>query len=187
MYSNSPVPIPKARGKITIRKHNGSEYIQYETGRTYDPARKYNIPERKIIGIRIPSLPEMMLPNENYPLYFKGEAQMNEEQKQRARAYGHSRTMFAVYRELFDRMYYEFQIQSRRKPDAKVNAYKAQKIDSILTPLREMMSGEAYAPYLDLIGEAADESGDGGKTYSDVALMLTQYKGAMARFISERM
>ena len=187
MYSNSPVPVPKARGKITTRNIGGSEYVQVETGRRYDPVRKYNIPERKVIGIRIPSLPGMMLPNENYHLYFKGDEDMNEEQKQGARAYERDRTRFGMYRELFDRMYYEFQIQSRRKPDGEVNAYKARKIDSILRPLREMMAGEEYAQYLDLVAEGTAETEGGGKTYSDVALMLTQYKGAMARFSSERM
>ena len=187
MYSNYPVMIPKAPGKITIKKRNGSEYIQYETGRTYDPVRKYNLADRKIIGIRIPSLPDMMLPNENYHLFFKEEENMNEEQKQTAKAYGTRKTRFIMLRELFDQLYYEFQIQSRRKPDEKVNAYKAQKINSILMPLREMMAGEEYAPYLDLIDETENSDEATGKTFSDVALMLTQYKGSMKRFFSERM
>ena len=36
--------------------------------------------------IRIPSLPEMMLPNENYHLYFEGDERMNEEQKKAGRS-----------------------------------------------------------------------------------------------------
>jgi len=44
-----------------------------------------------------------------------------------------------------------------------------------------MMSGEEYAEYLDLVGEEA------AKTYSDAALLLTQYKGSMKRFGNERM
>ena len=66
MYENEPVLIPDVPGKICFKNKKGSEYVQYETGRKYDPVRKYNVPERKVIGIRIPSLPEMMLPNENY-------------------------------------------------------------------------------------------------------------------------
>ena len=112
---------------------------------------------------------------------------MNEEQKQAAKAYGTKKTRFIMLRELFDQLYYEFQIQSRRKPDEKVNAYKAQKINSILIPLREMMAGEEYAPYLDLIDETENSDEATGKTFSDVALMLTQYKGSMKRFFSERM
>ena len=190
MYSSHPVMIPDKPGKITIKKRNGSEYIQYETSRKYDPVRKYNLPDRKIVGIRIPSMPEMMLPNENYYRYFKGEDTMNEEQKETARNYEEKRNRFIMLRELFDQLYYEFQIQSRRKPDEKVNAYKAQKINSILKPLREIMSGEEYSQYLDLIDETQDDQKDqepGGQTYSDVALMLTQYKGSIKRFNSEKM
>ena len=187
MYSNYPVMIPDRPGKITFKKRNGSEYIQYETGRKYDPVRKYNLPDRKLIGIRIPSMPEMMLPNENYYRYFKGEEPMNETQKETARNYGEKRSRFIMLRELFDQLYYEFQIQSRRKPEEQVNSYKARKINSILEPLREIMAGEEYAQYLDLIEETQDENEPGGQTFSDVALMLTQYKGAIKRFNSEQM
>ena len=99
-----------------------------------------------------------------------------------------------MLRELFDQMYYEFQLQSRRKPDDPVNPYKAMKINSILEPLKDMMSGEEYGVYPDLVetggndeGSEGETAGCGGKTYSDVALMLTQYKGAMKRFYSEKM
>ena len=112
---------------------------------------------------------------------------MNEEEKQTAETYGQRRSQFIMLRELFEQLYYEFQIQSRRKPDEKVNPYKAQKINDILEPLREMMAGEEYAQYLDLIDEAGDGNAPGGQSYSDVALMLTQYKGAIKRFNSERM
>ena len=50
-----------------------------------------------------------------------------------------------------------------------------------------MMAGEEYAPYLDLIDETENSDEATGKTFSDVALMLTQYKGSMKRFFSERM
>ena len=83
---NEPVQIPDLPGKISFKKKKDSEYVQYLTDRTYDPIRKYNLPERKIIGIRIPSIPEMMLPNENYYEYFSGDRRMNEEQKRTAAA-----------------------------------------------------------------------------------------------------
>ena len=112
---------------------------------------------------------------------------MNEEQKKTAKGYEQKRTRFIMFRELFEQLYYEFQIQSRKKPDEAVNPYKVQKINSILAPLRELMAGEEYTRYLDLIKEAEDETEPGGQTFSDVALMLTQYKGAIKRFNSERM
>ncbi len=181
MYENEPVLIPDVPGKISFKKKKGSEYVQYVIKREYDPVRQHTLPERKIIGIRIPSIPEMMLPNENYHLYFTGDGKMNEEQKDTAKNYAGDRKRFIMLRELFDQMYYEFQLQSRRKPDDPVNEYKTQKINSILEPLRDMMSGEAYAEYLDLVEE------EKAKTYSDVALLLTQYKGSMKRFSNERM
>lgn len=209
MYDNEPVLIPDAPGKINMKKKKGSEYVQYVTGRTYDPVRKYMLPERKIIGIRIPSMPEMMLPNENYHQYFTGDKEMNEEQKTAAKNYEKDKKQFVMLRELFDQMYYEFQLQSRRKPDDPVNSYKIRKINSILEPLKELMGNEEYGKYLDLINDSesitqnseikvqaeqghSSENGTGGdecngRTYSDVALMLTQYKGAMKRFNNEKM
>ena len=192
MYQNEPVLIPDLPGKISFKKKNGSEYVQYLTERKYDPVRRYMLPDRKIIGIRIPSLPEMMLPNENYQLYIEGGRDMNEEQKKTATMYEINKKRFIMLRELFDQMYYEFQIQSRKKPDDPVNSYKAQRINSILEPLKEMMAGEEYADYLDLIDVSEGQDQDnsdctGGKTYSDVALLLSQYRGSMKRYFSEKM
>ena len=202
MYDNEPVLIPDVPGKISIKKKKDSEYVQYVTGRTYDPVRKYMLPERKIIGIRIPSMPEMMLPNENYHQYFTGDKEMNEEQKTAAKNYEKDKKQFIMLRELFDQMYYEFQLQSRRKPDDPVNPYKIKKINSILEPLKELMGDEEYGRYLDLIDNSELQAGAeqeqlpgngmsrdtcNGRTYSDVALMLTQYKGAMKRFNNEKM
>ena len=83
MYANEPVLIPDVPGKISFKKKKGSEYVQYETDRKYNPDRKYNLPDRKIIGIRIPAIPEMMLPNENYRKYFsEGEEKMSNSQKE---------------------------------------------------------------------------------------------------------
>ena len=189
MYENQPVLIPDLPGKISFKNKGGSEYVQYETDRKYNPVRKYNLPERKIIGIRIPALPEMMLPNENYRKYFsEGEEKMSDTQKEAATQYAADKKQFMILRDLFDQLYYEFQLQSRRKPDEPLNPYKAMKINSILEPLRKMMAGEDYAAYLDLVDTAQEEGGEksiSGKTYSDVALMLTQYKGAMKRFFHD--
>ena len=86
-------------------------------------------------------------------------------------------------------MYYEFLLQGRRKQDEPVNAYKAMKINSIPAPLREMMAEEEYAAYLDLVDvtEAEGDTPPTGKTYSDAALLLTQYKGAMKRYSNEKL
>ena len=54
------------------------------------------------------------------------------------------------------------------------------------------MREEEYAGCLDLVDLSAGEEQEGeeglsGRTYSDVALLLTQYKGAIKRFGNERM
>ena len=60
------------------------------------------------------------------------------------------------------------------------------------TALEESGGDEEYAAYLDLV-DVSTETGQeeaetlSGKSYSDVALMLTQYKGAIKRFNNERM
>ena len=193
MYENEPVLIPDIPGKISFKKKNGSEYVQYTIGKVYDRIRKYNLPERRIIGIRIPSIPEMMLPNENYHEFFPGGLErMDQKQQETAAKYKTDRGQFFMLQELFDQMYYEFQFQCRRKPDDLLNKYKADKINSILGPLRELMSAEEYAGYLDLIEVLPGDEGESsaqqyGKTYSDVALMLTQYKACMKRYRSERL
>ena len=117
---------------------------------------------------------------------------MNEEQKQTAENYAADRKNFFMLRDLFEQMYFEFQFQARRKPDDILNSYKAVKINSILKPLRDLMAGEEYAAYLDLADtgqsrETDDAETPAGKTYSDVVLLLTQYKGAMRRYNNEKM
>lgn len=66
MYYSFTVPIPKAQGKITRMKKGNLTYIQFETGRTYYPEKKYTIPVRVSIGKLDPNHPEMMYPNEKF-------------------------------------------------------------------------------------------------------------------------
>ena len=64
MYYSFTVPISKAQGKITRMKKGKFAYIQFETGRTYYPDKKYTIPVRVSIGKLDPNHPAMMYPNE---------------------------------------------------------------------------------------------------------------------------
>ena len=81
MYLNKPVMIPDRPGKITYKKHGDTRYVQYETGRVYDPNRRYTLVNRVVIGVQIPDRPELMLPNENYAIWIReeGEKMENEE------------------------------------------------------------------------------------------------------------
>ena len=113
---------------------------------------------------------------------------------------------------MFDQLYFEFQIQAHRNPHFIVNEYKIQRINKVLVPLKRLMEDKPYGVFLEIPEEPVEvpddeplittmlDSADGspeeqpvrsGKTkiigldYSDVALLMTQYKGAMTRFASD--
>ena len=73
MYLDVLVKIPDEHGKITRKKKGNSIYINYEYGRKYDPARKFNIPRRATIGKQSLVDVSLMQPNQNYMMYFPGE------------------------------------------------------------------------------------------------------------------
>lgn len=188
MFLNQPVMIPKIKGKITYKKQGDNCYIQFETSRTYDPNRRYTLVDRKIIGIRIPGQTELMLPNENYVTYFpKGDEKMTEQEKEAVENYTQEREYGLMLRDFFDQLFFEFQMQSRRTPNDIVNEYKAERLNKVLKPLKELMKEETYASFLEEIPKPETiGTGEGkivtGLTYSDAALMMTQFKGAVNRF-----
>jgi len=50
MYFEFSVPIPNIPGKIVLKKKGAYAYVLYQTDRTYDEKRHFNIPKRVIIG-----------------------------------------------------------------------------------------------------------------------------------------
>jgi len=189
-YQNSPVKIPKAPGKITFRKMTDKTYVLYETGRVYNSAKKSNTPQRTMIGLQIRNAPTLMLPNENYDKYFSrdGEEKMTAKERTAAENYEMTRNDFWMLNCMFEQLYYEFQIQAHRDPHLVVNAFKIQRINKVLEPLKRMMEGKAYAAFLEIPPEpreVEEEEGLVGLDYSDVVLLLTQYKGAMTRFAGD--
>ena len=189
MYLNYPVLIPKVPGKITFQKKDKSNYVLYETGRRYDPNRQYTLVDRKNIGVQIPGRPEMMLPNENYLSYFpKGGSEMTEEEEKLVQEYTEEREHGLMVRDFFEQMYFEFQGLARKKPNSVVNLFKVERLNRVMGMMKEMMQGEEYAMFLEEIPEPEEtENEDGtiirtGLTYSDVSMILTQYKIAGSRF-----
>ena len=189
MFLNKPTLIPKISGKITFQKKGSSTYVLYDIGRQYDPNRKYCLKNRTMIGVQIPGRPEMMLPNENYLTYFpKGEENMTEEEKKNTQDYADEREYGLMLRDFFDQLFFEFQMMSRKKPNSVVNEYKVERLNRVLRPLMEMMKGEKYASFLEEIPmPEVKTTKDGqeiktGLTYSDAALMMTQFKGAVNRY-----
>ena len=189
LFSNHVVSVPKVPGKIVSRSINGNVYVEYEIQRVYDPNRKQNVPQRVRIGVKIPGRPEMMLPNENYFTYFpKEEEKMTDQEKATVKECENEREYRQMLQDFFDQLFFEFRIQSRKKPNSVVSEYKVERLNRILKPLMEMMKGERYTEFLEEIPmpvTTEDENGQKtttGLTYSDVALMLTQFKGAVNRF-----
>ena len=70
MYLDFLVEIPNLKGKITTKPKGDAIYVNYELGRTYDPDKKYNVPKRVTIGKLSKSDHKMMIPNQNFLIYF---------------------------------------------------------------------------------------------------------------------
>ena len=213
-YSSKPVKIPEVAGKISFMKKTDRTYVRYEFGRTYNPVKKSTIPQRAIIGLQIRNAPTLMLPNENYEKYFgkDGEEKMTAKERMAAENFEAMSNDFWMLNCMFEQLYFEFQIQAHRNPHFVVNAYKIQRINKILVPLKRLMEGKPYGAFLEIPPEPVEvpdneplittalDPADGspeeqrlrsGKTklvgldYSDIALLLTQYKGAMTRFAGD--
>ena len=192
-YSNTPVKIPNVPGKITYRKRTDRVYVLYEIGRVYNSARKTTTAQRKMIGLQIRNAPTLMLPNDNYEKFFEnGVEKMTAKERKTAQDYEAVRSEYKILNSLFDQMYFEFQIQAHRSPHRVVNTFKIRRINKILEPLQRLMADEPYAGYLELPEEPQTVSGGEGEEdklvgldYSDVALLLTQFKGAMTRFSAD--
>ena len=213
-FINTPVKIPDVKGKITLRQYNDRTYVRYEIGRTYNRDRKSTNPKRVNIGLQIRTAPTLMLPNENYEVYFSknGVEKMTEKERTAAENYEMTCNDFWMLNCLFEQMYLEFQIQAHRNPHFVVNAFKIQRINKVLVPLKRMMEDKPYGAFLEIPEEPREvveeemlettmlNPEDGsleelpvrsrktkmiGLEYSDVALLLTQYKGAMTRFAGD--
>ena len=197
MYFNKAVHIPKRDGLITFKKVRDSNYVLYEIGREYDPKKKYTLVERRTIGIQIPGYPELMLPNENYLIYFP------EEKKRMENLHGEefeaTRDHQTMLRDMFDQMYYEFLTISRQRATEIVNERKIRMLNKVLKPIREMMDGEEYVAFLELMETPEDQEKESmtgeklsgtkpeGITYSDAAMIMVQYRAALNRFFQKQL
>lgn len=85
MYLDYLVDIPESKGKITFRNKSGSNYVYYETARTYDPEKRYTNVNRVTIGKVSEEDTTKMRPNENFLKYFP-EADIPEEKNGSSRS-----------------------------------------------------------------------------------------------------
>lgn len=76
-------------------------------------------------------------------------------------------------------MYQEFKDLSKKNPDAIVSKAKIKIANRLLEKIQNIFEGKKYADLLDLLDE------DDLPQASDVALILSQYQSAMAKFKNE--
>ena len=178
MLTQNPVKIPDIPGKIGHMKKDGIEYVRYLAGRRYNAERKYNEAEWVLIGRRSERMPGMMYPNDNYEKYFmEEEGSVNDTMTAEEQAFARDNGTYNLYITFFEGLYHEFKQLARKHAEEGVNEYKAESINRVLRPLKEMMEGEEYGGFLGMV-----EAGEEGMSYSDVMILLTQYKSALAQF-----
>ena len=118
---------------------------------------------------------------------------MTEEEKKTLENYDEEREQQFMLRDFFDQLFFEFQIMSRKRPGFIVNENKVRRINKVLEPIMEMLKNETYAGFLEVIPEPEiQEEEDGsrvltGMSYSDVSLLLTQFKGALNRYFQKKL
>jgi len=181
MLIQDPVRIPDTPGRISYKRKGKTEYVQFLTACKYDQTKKRSEADRILIGRRCEEMPGLMFPNDNYYLYFDEEGQkMNEPMTAEESRYILNNKTYELYMPFFDGVYHEFKQQTRKNAEMPVNPYKAESINKVLMPLKEMMQEESYAALLELI-RVPDEKAE-GMTYGDVMILLTQYKSALSKF-----
>ena len=85
----------------------------------------------------------------------------------------------------FDALYYEFRQQARKRPDDRLNRCKAECLNRVLNPLRDILKDEEYSEFLIPIVSDEDDA-ENGMSCSDVMMILTQYKSALEKFHRKR-
>ena len=180
MLTQDPVKIPDIPGKISFKKSEDKEYVQYLTGREYNTEKKYSEPERVIIGRRCEEMPGLMYPNNKYEEIFKTEGEgMQEEMTPEEERFIRNNKTYGLYIPFFEEIYNEFKREAHKHGDAPMSAYKAESINKVLGPLREMMKEEEYAGFLGMV-EGEEMS------CSDAMILLVQYKTALAKYRKTR-
>ena len=120
---------------------------------------------------------------------------MSNEELVKVRDYEKIRGEYRMLNSLFEQLYYEFQFLMHKSPHDVVGVYQIRLINRVLEPMKRMMEGEPYAAFLSIPAEPVEVCGEigvdrgnekniEGLDYSDVGLLLTQYRGAMRRFTS---
>ena len=183
MHSRDPVKIPDIPGKISYTKVDEKEYVRYLTDRPYNANRQFTEPERVVIGRRCETMPGLMYPNDNYEHIFidSGGKTMNDTVTPTEQAFIEKNRTYEMYIPFFDALFYEFKQQTRKRPDDRLNRCKADCLNKVLGPLKDMMKDEAYAILLRPV-VSDEEDRESGMNNSDVMMLLTQYNSALEKY-----
>ena len=94
------------------------------------------------------------------------------------------REQFDLLSGLLTRLASEIADLSKKQPDGLVNTFKVGQINRVLRPLKEIMENEPSTEFLDLGMEPdAEAKPDKSRnTYSDVALILSQFREACGEY-----
>ena len=183
MLTLDPVKIPDIPKRIRVKEKDGHHYIQYLLSRPYDPDKGYNAPNWVNIGKQVETMPGLMFANDNYEKYFiePGGDHMDETMSQEERTFTERNRIYEMYIPFFDALYFEFKQQTRKRPDDRLNRCKAECLNRVLNPLKEMMKDEAYTILLKPV-VSDEEDGENGMNNSDVMILLTQFKSALEKY-----
>lgn len=77
---------------------------------------------------------------------------------------------------LFTQLYTEIKALAMKKPEATVSKTKVSFVNRILKDIRDILQGEDFAKYLDLLDD------DLLPQYSDILLIMSQYQAALSSF-----
>jgi len=77
---------------------------------------------------------------------------------------------------LFDSLYKEVSMLAQKKPDGTVNKTKVALVNRLLEDLKTVLSKEDHDKYLDILDD------DTLPQYSDVLLVMSQYKASLKEF-----
>ena len=86
------------------------------------------------------------------------------------------REQFDLLSGMLTRLAAEIETLSKKQPDGLVNRFKVEQINRVLRPLREIMKNEPSSVFLDLVAEIEANTDKSRNSYSDVAVILSQFR-----------
>lgn len=95
------------------------------------------------------------------------------------------REQFDLLSGMLTRLASEIADLSKKQPDGLVNAFKVGQINRVLKPLKEIMADEPSAAFLDLVAEVEERAEKSRNSYSDVAVILSQFREACGEYRSK--